>query len=192
MKKLVLVGLLLCIASLAPAVTLSWKASIAAPESWGKVSGDYGVAIIYGACADMNASTFKGLLTNAGSDVEGQRYNDYSVANPKDGFAVEVDGDGTTYARYNGKIDSLTGIFDTKGNSSVTFVVFNWVGMAQGGALTMVTVDNLSENATVDLGTIDWKYTSTHTTTSATVVPEPTVFALLALGVAGFALRRKL
>ncbi|MEG2415457.1 MAG: hypothetical protein RSB74_06025, partial [Kiritimatiellia bacterium] len=93
MKKLVLVGLLLCIASLAPAVTLSWKASIAAPESWGKVSGDYGVAIIYGACADMNASTFKGLLTNAGSDVEGQRYNDYSVANSDKGFAVKVDGD---------------------------------------------------------------------------------------------------
>ncbi|MEG1787812.1 MAG: hypothetical protein RR268_01150, partial [Kiritimatiellia bacterium] len=159
MKKLVLVGLLLCIASLAPAVTLSWKASIAAPESWGKVSGDYGVAIIYGACADMTASTFTGLLTNAGSDVEGRRYNDYSVTNSDKGFAVAADGDGTTYARYNGRIDSLTGIFDTKGNSSVTFVVFNWVGMAQGGALTMVTVDNLSENATVDLGTIDWKYT---------------------------------
>ncbi|MEG1552659.1 MAG: hypothetical protein RR417_03810, partial [Kiritimatiellia bacterium] len=123
MKKLVLVGLLLCIASLAPAVTLSWKANIV--KAGTQIASSYGVAIIYGACADMTASTFTGLLTNAGSDVEGRRYNDYSVTNSDKGFAVAADGDGTTYARYNGRIDSLTGIFDTKGNSSVTFVVLN-------------------------------------------------------------------
>ncbi|MEG2464706.1 MAG: PEP-CTERM sorting domain-containing protein [Kiritimatiellia bacterium] len=186
MNKLALVALLLCFATVAPAVTLSWNASIV--RSDGIVSGDYGVAIIYGACEGMDASTFKTLLTDAGDSQH--PFRDYSVTDSNVGSAVVL-ADGTTYARYNGKIDSLTGIFDTKGNSSVTFVVFNWVGMAQGGALTMVTVDNLSENATVDLGTIMHDGTLKHTTTSATAVPEPTVFALLALGVAGVALRRK-
>ncbi|MEG2063188.1 MAG: PEP-CTERM sorting domain-containing protein, partial [Kiritimatiellia bacterium] len=59
--------------------------------------------------------------------------------------------------------------------------------------LTMVTVDNLSKTAdsTVDLGTLMHEGALKHTTMPATVVPEPTVFALLALGVAGVALRRK-
>ncbi|MEG2415065.1 MAG: PEP-CTERM sorting domain-containing protein, partial [Kiritimatiellia bacterium] len=97
--------------------------------------------------------------------------------------------DGKTYT-YSPKMDSLSGIFDTNENTSVTFVVLNWVELENGG-LTMVTVDNLSVDATVDLGTIMHDGTLKHTTTSATAVPEPTVFALLALGVAGVALRRK-
>ncbi|MEG1552208.1 MAG: hypothetical protein RR417_01455, partial [Kiritimatiellia bacterium] len=63
MNKLALVALLLCFATVAPAVTLSWNASIDRGDSR---SGDYGVAIIYGACTGMDALAFKSLLTNAG------------------------------------------------------------------------------------------------------------------------------
>ncbi|MEG2725081.1 MAG: PEP-CTERM sorting domain-containing protein, partial [Kiritimatiellia bacterium] len=135
----------------------------------------------------MNGSTFTSLL--GGRDPQNE-WSQYTVKNPDDGFAVAVKEE-KTYA-YSNKIASLNGVFDTGSNTSVTFVVFNWLTLDQNGALTMVTVDNLSENATVDLGTIARENTLTHTTISVMPVPEPTVFALLALGVAGFALRRKL
>ncbi|MEG2062617.1 MAG: PEP-CTERM sorting domain-containing protein, partial [Kiritimatiellia bacterium] len=183
MNKLALVALLLCFATVAPAVTLSWNASIDRTD--GIVSGDYGVAIIYGACEGMDASTFKTLLTDAGDSQH--PFRDYSVTDSNVGSAVVL-ADGSTYT-YSPKMDSLSGIFDTNGNTSVTFVVLNW-GQLENGGLTMVTVGNLSVDATVNLGTIMHDGTLKHTTTSATAVPEPTVFALLALGVAGVALRR--
>ncbi|MEG2415646.1 MAG: hypothetical protein RSB74_06990, partial [Kiritimatiellia bacterium] len=119
MNKLALVALLLCFATVAPAVTLSWNASIVRTD--GIAAGDYGVAIIYGACEGMDASTFKTLLTDAGDSQH--PFRDYSVTDSNVGSAVVL-ADGSTYT-YSPKMDSLSGIFDTNENTSVTFVVLN-------------------------------------------------------------------
>lgn len=193
MRKLTLFLFLLCVATFAPAVTLSWNVTLTNKQSDTSTTlkgpGWCGLVILYGAQPELTVAQFKTMVGNpTGSS--------YTIASEKGVAAVLDKVTGAIYKDMGNESNDrpkVSGLFDTQGNSAVTFVLFNIWNMknANDRAVEMLTVDGLSttSDSTVDLGMMTWVNNATHHTTMS--VPEPTVFALLALGVAAVALRRK-
>ncbi|MEG1933397.1 MAG: PEP-CTERM sorting domain-containing protein [Kiritimatiellia bacterium] len=191
MRKLTLFLFLLCVATFAPAVTLSWNVTLTNKQSDTdplRGPGWCGLVILYGAQPELTVAQFKTMVGNPTA-------SSYTIASQK-GVAAVLDAGTSTYKNMgegNNDRPKVSGIFNTQGNSAVTFVLFNIWNMknANDRAVEMLTVDGLSttSDSTVDLGMMTWVNNTTHHTTMS--VPEPTVFALLALGVAAVALRRK-
>ncbi|MEG2464688.1 MAG: PEP-CTERM sorting domain-containing protein, partial [Kiritimatiellia bacterium] len=146
-----------------------------------------------GAQPGLTVAQFKTMVGNP-TNAE---TSSYTIASEKGVAAVLDKVTGAIYKDMGNESNDrpkVSGLFDTQGNSAVTFVLFNIWNMnvaSTNQAVEMLTVDGLSttSDSTVDLGMMTWVNNATHHTTMS--VPEPTVFALLALGVAAVALRRK-
>ncbi|MEG2414627.1 MAG: PEP-CTERM sorting domain-containing protein [Kiritimatiellia bacterium] len=184
MKKLILFLLLISIAHLSSALTLTWTTVLDTnPTGTVVEAGHYGLTILYGAHSTLKASEFEKLITQQETN------GNYTINNSADGVAVKIDGDNTYEA--SSQPVHLTQLFDTLGHTELTFVIFNHWGLTVGEIFT-VTIEGLPPDGalSIDLGTLKRPndYSETH---KIITVPEPTVFALLAVAVAASALRRK-
>lgn len=198
MKKIALFALLALFVSVAQAVTINWTATL--KDGNGDTAGVSGMAIL----ASHVDTTKHSMLWHILSWTSYNENTDYS-ANTGNGYVlleqVKMNGS-SVYANptldngvfYHTTSFNMTDITDGK----LALVFFN--KYHQGATVLNVTLENLTADAVYDIDAGELVYqikTGINNpnvavkSLTASAVPEPTALALLALGVAGLALRRR-
>ena len=172
MKKMILALAVVACAAVAQAITLSWQTSSA--NTW--YDSTWSCSLVY---ADTATS-----LTDAAAMAVGQTVAGYSIiADGTAGFSIFEPG-----AYNKGYITSNDGDYTAK-TSGTYFLIFNKGMDYYASSIDAEDAENAWTGTAGD-STVG-EFVTIPGFTSGTVVPEPTALALLALGVAGLALRRR-
>lgn len=172
MKKMILALAVVACAAVAQAITLSWQTSSA--NTW--YDSTWSCSLVY---ADTATS-----LADAAAMAVGQTVAGYTiVADGTEGFSIFEPG-----AYNKGYITSNDGAY-TAATAGTYFLIFN-KGMDYYASSISAADAEDAWTGTAGGSTVG-NFVTIADFTSGTVVPEPTALALLALGVAGLALRRR-
>ncbi len=210
MKMRLIAAALLCLAGSAQAATLSWNdADVTAnkAQTFDWAQGSFSVALAFN-LASLDGAETTLLSVDAGSS-KNQTLTIKKAANSGD-VILGMTWDGGTWSKTSSNIAALTGVLKTGENLiSIVFdatqtnnLYIDWYingtfvdGNYQGGS----RFTNNAEFANVELngvtpGVNGTLYTVAGVATAADIglLPEPTALAVLALGVAGAALRRRM
>ena len=205
MKKMFMLGLFALVACSLQAVTITWSSSQI--KGGGNNGGYCGIAVVAGSVVDTQKSweivSWISSSDNSNSHWTTNQYLQNTSGSPKLLHQAVVGVNGEIYAQIkeNGKnfSDSFTVTKDAI-DGTFAIVLFNkWSQSYSAMNVTLNGWNTLADDASIDIGDVgelQWTGTSANvenaTVASMTVdVPEPTVLALLAMGVAGLALRRK-
>lgn len=198
MKRIALFALLALFVSVAQAVTINWTAIL--KDGNGDTAGVSGMAILASHVDTTKHPKLWQILSWTSSNAN----TDYS-ANTGNGYVlleqVKMNGS-SVYANptldngvfYHTTTFNMTDITDGK----LALVFFN--KYHEGATVLNVTLENLTADAVydIDAGELVYQIKTGNSnpnvavkSLTASAVPEPTALALLALGVAGLALRRR-
>ena len=172
MKKMILALAVVACAAVAQAITFSWQTPSA--NTW--YDSTWSCSLVY---ADTATS-----LVDAAAMAVGQTVAGYTIiADGTEGFSIFEPG-----AYNKGYITSNDGDY-TAAPAGTYFLIFN-KGMDYYASSITATDAADAWTGTAGGSTVG-DFVTIADFTSGTVVPEPTALALLALGVAGLALRRR-
>lgn len=199
MKKMFMLGLFALVACSLQAVTITWSSSQI--KGGGNNGGYCGIAVVAGSVVDTQKSwqIVSWISSSDNSHWTTDQYSQNTSGSPKLLHQAVVGVNGEIYAeiKENGKnfSDSFTVTKDAI-DGTFAIVLFNkWSQSYSAMNVTLNGWDTLADDASIDIGDVgelQWTGSSAGAVASMTVdVPEPTVLALLAMGVAGLALRRK-
>ena len=174
MKKVFLMFAMVGLAACLQAVALNWTAP--ADADWGtKVTGG---ALIYTETVDSSANA-DALLALAKSGTAYEGYTNVTDASGSSEWSFDAS---------DGDVDRWTAVTSKSETGTYFLVLFDDAG---NYAIGQMNASDLKDSWTSDVGPGTGTYTPYAPEFTGTLVPEPTALALLALGVAGLALRRR-
>ena len=199
MKKMLLATLLATLAGLSQAVTLTWTADSILLR--GAPSGEWtGAAILSGAAdSDLWVTTNLGtvswgsLTTQTVTDLTSNNSTGLVKAVMRKNIGTGTAGNAYTNVSFDITLDSA---LDAGDYTLVIFAPGRYNSSRNNGSAdafnyTTFTVEDGWADISIAMGDLDLNTDLADRSVASTTVPEPTVLALLALGVAGVALRRR-